>query len=60
MNVSFKQTSVLVYALCKLHNYCIVCGKMDIQALLDKYIMFITTEGGIFLPRIDMNAKALW
>ncbi|KAL7526717.1 hypothetical protein ACHAWF_001886 [Thalassiosira exigua] len=59
-NITVKRTASLVYALCKLHNYCIAQSDIGIEQPLDKDVLNITTDGGLFLPRIDKSGDAYW
>ena len=52
MNVSIKRTVALVYALCKLHNYCIHRKEVLTQTLSNDR-QNIGGSGGIYLPRLD-------
>lgn len=60
VNISVKRASLLIYALCKLHNYCIANGDKDIHPPSERDIASITTDGGLFLPRLDRNGDAHW
>ena len=60
MNISVKKTTSLVYALCKLHNYCIESGDEQVDRPSESDILNITTEGGLYLPRMDGSGDAHW
>lgn len=47
-------------ALCKLHNFCVAHSGTGLEHPLDKDILNIMSEGGMFLPRIDQSDDAYW
>ena len=57
-DISVKKTTSLMYALCKLHNYCIACSDTKIDQPSANDLVNITTEGGLYLPRMDKNNDA--
>ena len=60
VNISVKRATSLVYALCKLHNFCISQHDDRIEQPTDKDKMNIAVEGGLYLPRLDNNKEAYW
>ena len=61
VNVTVKQSTSLVLALCKLHNFCIACTDEDKDNIDKPYQpteedgFNIFEDGGLLLPRMDKN-----
>lgn len=55
IGIAVKESSSLVVALCKLHNFCITEREEKIPRPMAKDVCYVTTEGGLTLPRLDYS-----
>lgn len=60
VNFTVHKISSLVLALCKLHNYCSDNGSDSVDSPSEADLINITTEGGLFLPRLDNSGAYVW
>jgi hypothetical protein len=56
MNISIKKTVSLVFALCKLHNFCIARKIAMSQPTAEDKMNIVGTSGGVSLPRMDSRS----
>ena len=60
VNFTVHKISSLVLALCKLHNSCMDNGSDSVDSPSEADLINITTEGGLFLPRLDNSGAYVW